>query len=256
MTIGKLLAIMCACAGGIACSEASDSSDGELGEGAYASPATPTIAPGTLRGFDISPTGEVSEVPVNAAAAAPPANTANWDWGDEGAHTPSGSGWFIEVEDLLSPGYVMMGVGARVALGAVTRMRLRQIRILDDWSWDPAGPALRNWVRHSADDGGNLAELEIAIQEPYVAVGIGFGITDQNVSSITMRKRQYSPTQHQLVGEELVDSVGTGASELYWDTSFITQPVSQKEKMVLVGLGLREIGDNLTTLRVWAAYLD
>jgi hypothetical protein len=253
--------MVCSAAAVVACGGegegAGESSPVKTTEAAYAKPQTPTIKPGSLRAFDVATSGEVAEVSLADAAPVAPANQAsNWDWGDEGVHAPSNSGSAVEVEDLMSPGYVMMGIGARVGGHAVTRMRLRQIGIRNDWSWDPVGSVWRNWARHPEDDGANQAELELAIQKPYVAVGLGFGITDQNVKAIRIRKREYSPSQHKLIGQELEDAVGTGPGELYWDTSYITQPASQKEKMVIVGVGLRESGDDLTTLRVWAAYLD
>lgn len=238
-----------------ACSSSSESdapSDPTLSAiSAYADPPTPTIAPDSLRAFDVFPDGSHEEV-----AAWPTYETKNWDWGEEGVNSPSNSGSAVEVEDILSPGQVMTGIGARASTNAITRMRLRARSILPDWSWDPVGATWQDWVRLPEDDGGNAAELEIALQHPFVAVGIGIGVSGHNIAAIRLRKREYSPSQRQLVGAESEDAVGTGPGELYWDTGFITQSAALKAKMVIVGVGLREANDNVTTLRVWTAYLD
>lgn len=134
-------------------------------------------------------------------------------------------------------------------------MRLRAISIRDDWSWDPVGATWQDWVRLPSDDGSNQPELEMAIEKPFIAVGLGMGITNHNLAVIRIRKREYSPSQHKLIGTEYEDAVGAGLGELYWDTGFITQTASQKAKMVIVGVGVREFNDNLTTLRIWTAYL-
>jgi hypothetical protein len=218
---------------------------------AYDAPESLAILPGSLRAFDVAPDGSFAE-----AEAWPSYQTKNWDWGDEGVHQPSNSGSAVEVEDLLSPGQVLTGIGARASENAVTRMRLRARSILSNWSWDPVGSTWQDWVRLPSDDGGNQAEMEIALQSPFVAVGVGMGISGHNIAAIRLRKREYSPSQHKLIGAESEDAVGTGAGELYWDTGFITQSADLKAKMVVVGVGLRELNDNLTTLRVWTAYLD
>lgn len=239
----------------VACSadpERDASSDPKLAAiSAYDEPATPTIAPGSLRAFDVFPDGRFEE-----AEAWPSYQTKNWDWGEEGVNSPSNSGSAVEVEDILSPGQVMTGIGARASTNAITRMRLRARSILSNWSWDPVGATWQDWVRLPEDDGGNAAELEIALQHPFVAVGIGLGVSGHNIAAIRLRKREYSPSQHQLVGAESEDAVGVGPGELYWDTGFITQSAALKAKMVIVGVGLRELNDNLSTLRVWTAYLD
>lgn len=221
---------------------------------AYDEPWNPVIKAGSLVAYDVNTAGEMRRVPTEELPLTS-RSTQNWDWGDEAPYYPS-SGTGIEVEDILSPGYVMMGIGARADAGAVTRLRLRQIAIRNDWTWDPAGAAWAAWARHPSDDGQNTAELELAISKPYVAVGLGMGLTNQNIKTIRIAKREYSPSQHKLIGGEYEDQIGPGAGELYWNTSYITHPAGMKEKMVIVGVGLRENNDNIETLRVWAAYLD
>jgi hypothetical protein len=252
-----LTVVVCAVAGAVACGNEAQTSGDLSPRDAYASPESPVIKPGSLRAFDVTKDGALTEVDLSQLAPiAPPRQANNWDWGDEGVYSPSNSGSATEVEAVLSPGYVMTGIGARVGGGAVTRLRLRQIGIRENGTWDAVGAIWRDWVRHPSDDGGNLPELELAVPKPFVAVGIGFGITNQNVAAISIKKREYSPAQRKLIGSETMDSQGVGRGELYWDTSFVTQTPADKEKMVVVGVGLRENNDNLSTLRVWSAYLD
>ncbi len=237
----------------VACSAASEApSQSNEPAAEYKVPNTPVIRPNSLVGFEVSSNGQVKPIPESQF---PGKRTENWDWGDEAAHYAS-SGTGIEVEDILSPGYVLTGIGGRVAGGAVTRIRLKQIGIRNDWSWDPVGAHWVAWVRHSTDDGQNTAELSLEVAKPYVVVGIGMGISDQNLKTIRLTKREYSPSQRKLIGAEFEDQIGPGAGELYWNTSYITHPAGMKEKMVVVGVGLRENNDNLATLKVYAAYLD
>lgn len=249
----ELCALFSLCSAALGCSGSDATSGNQRND--YAAPETPVIKPGSLVAYDVDTRGNVRKVSDNELAL-PEKSAQNWDWGDEGVHSPSGSGTGVEVEDVLSPGYVLMGLGTRVDGGAVTRLRLRQIGIRNDWSWDPVGAVWADWVRHPTDDGQNTAELELAISKPYIAIGLGMGISDQNTRMLTIKKREYSPSQRKLIGSEITDQVGSGGAELFWDTSFITHPPGMKEKMVVVGVGLRENADNVATLRVWSAYLD
>lgn len=220
---------------------------------AYSDPGSSIVRADSLTAFEVSPDGSFREVELFEQAGLTP---KNWDWGDEGTHYPSNSGSFLEVEKVLQPGFVLTGIGARVGNDAVTRMRLRQIGIQPNWTWDLAGSIWTDWVRHPADDGKSFAELEISVAKPFVITGLGMRISSGNVSHIRVQKREYSPASHKLVNPPLLDTVGSGAAELYWDTSFITHPYGMLDKMVIVGVGLRENSDNLTTLKIYAAYLD
>jgi hypothetical protein len=242
-------------AGAYGCSGAGDegstSSHPSAPGGSYALPETPVIKPGSLMAFDVNPDGSFQQVSASELEA------KNWDWGDQAAHYPSGSGTTVELEKLLNPGKVLMGFGARVSEGAVTRMRVRSIGILEDWTWDAVGAQWTDIVRCCGDDGQPGMELEIEVNRPFVVTGIGAGITNQNMQWIAVQKREYSPNSRKLVGPKYVDQRGCcWPGERYWETSYVTQTIAQEEKMVVVGLGLREHNDNIGTLRVYAAYLD
>ncbi len=205
---------------------------------AYADGEGSSIVPGSLAAYDV--TGLHVVTPVPAAELEP------------GPEAPG------ELRNLLNVGYVLIGLRGSVADGALTRLQLKGIAIREDGSWDAVGATYGEFARQEGDDGESSFQASLESAKPFVVVGVGMQISEESLSALQLVKREYSPEERKLTGDELVETLPYEEEdiELSFATSDITTDPDVLDNLYIVGLGSTKSGNEAAKLRVWTASLQ
>ncbi len=68
--------------------------------------------------------------------------------------------------------------------------------------------------------------------------------------------REHLSSKGKLAGPTYTNSVGVGEPETYWQTSYLDLPKSVFDKTIVVGVGVRGDGEDMSALRVWTRTLQ
>jgi hypothetical protein len=222
------------------------------GTGTTSDPDNSVFEANSLRAFEINmKDGVVTERFIDHSDSA--MTLKNWTGNaDENPHT-SGSG-AIEVRVFADQGHVVQGLGGRAIPTGITRLRVKQVRVASNGSlgvgfWGP-------YARHPNDTGGDGDETTHFVTNPELVTGVGLSISNGNLRNVALAHRTYNEATGCLDPVERIDGSRAATWERFWGTQLLQNTLEDvKLRTVVVGVGARELSDNVESITVYTKTL-